>query len=51
MTKKTLNQNAKFVQNLINTIEPEFIFSSKPINRFEIIKNNNENKNEKIIKT
>ncbi len=50
MTKKTLNQNAKFVQNLINTIEPEFIFGSKPINRFEIIKNNNENKNEKLLK-
>jgi DNA polymerase len=38
MTKKTLNQNGKYVQELINTIEPDFIFSKKPINRFKIIK-------------
>ena len=38
MTKKTLNQNAKYVQELINTIEPDFIFSNKPINRFKIVK-------------
>ena len=31
MTKKTLNQNAKYVQELINTFEPDFIFSNKPI--------------------
>ena len=40
MTKKTLNQNAKYVQKLINTIEPDFNFSNKPINRFNVIKNN-----------
>ena len=37
MTKKTLNQNAKYVQKLINTIEPDFNFSNKPINRLETI--------------
>ena len=38
MAKKTLNQNAKYVQELINSIEPDFVFSNKPINRFKIIK-------------
>ncbi len=37
MTKKTLNQNAKYDQLLNNTIEPNFIFNKKPINRFKII--------------
>jgi len=41
MTKKTLNQNGKFVQELINSIEPDFIFSDKPINRFKVVENNN----------
>ena len=35
MTKKYLNQNDKYVNNLINSIEPDFIFTSKPINRFK----------------
>ena len=35
MTKKYLNQNDKYVKNLINSIEPDFIFTSKPINRFK----------------
>ena len=52
MTKKTLNQNTKLVGELINTIEPEFIFSNKPINRFKVIRNNedktDENKKEKL---
>ena len=39
MTKKGLNQNAKYVQELIDIIEPNFIFENKPINRFEIDKN------------
>ncbi len=43
MTKKGLNQNAKYVQELINTIEPNFIFENKPINRFKIVKNSEEN--------
>ena len=37
MTKKTLNQNGKYVQELIDTIEPNFIFENKPINRFKVI--------------
>ena len=50
MTKKTLNQNAKYVQELLDFIEPDFIFSDKPINRFKIIENDvdNKNKNESI---
>ncbi len=43
MTKKALNQNAKFVQNLIDIIEPDFIFSNKPIDRFKVTKNSNIN--------
>ena len=27
MTKKTLNQNAKYVQKLIKTIEPDFFLA------------------------
>tara|TARA_X000000368_G_C23025582_1_gene710000 strand:- start:492 stop:1211 length:720 start_codon:yes stop_codon:yes gene_type:complete len=42
MTKKTLNQNAKYVQKLINAIEPSFIFNDKPINRLKSIQNSNE---------
>ena len=34
MTKKVINQNDKFREELINTIEPNFIFNNKPINRF-----------------
>ena len=39
MTKKSLNQNAKYVQELINILEPNFVFKNKPINRFKEIKN------------
>ena len=39
MTKKGLNQNAKYVQEFIDIIEPNFIFENKPINRFKIVKN------------
>ena len=35
MTKKVINQNTKLNQELINTIEPKFIFADKPINRFK----------------
>ena len=41
MTKKDLNQNAKFEQELINTFEPDFNFSEKPQNRFNTSQNNN----------
>ena len=43
MTKKPLNQNDKCIQELTDYIEPNFIFSTKPINRFKIIKKNNDN--------
>ena len=43
MTKKSLNQNAKYVQELVDIIEPDFVFSNKPINRFKIIDNNEAN--------
>ncbi|MDC0233652.1 uracil-DNA glycosylase [Candidatus Pelagibacter sp.] len=41
MTKKVINQNTKLNQELINTIEPKFIFSDKPINRFNILETGN----------
>ena len=50
MTKKNLNQNAKFVKTLIDTIEPNFSFSNEPINRLKIIKNNENNNNKNKIK-
>ena len=50
MTKKILNQNAKFVQTLIDTIEPNFSFSNEPINRLKIIKNRENNNNKNKIK-
>ena len=54
MTKKTLNQNNKYVQELINIIEPNFIFSNDVINRFQKIKGNydkrNENKSDQLDK-
>ena len=37
MTKRYLNQNDKYVNDLINSIEPDFIFSAKPINRFKTV--------------
>ncbi|MDA9643871.1 uracil-DNA glycosylase [Candidatus Pelagibacter sp.] len=39
MTKKVINQKGKFDEELINTIEPNFIFRDKPINRFNIAEN------------
>ena len=43
MTKRGLNQNGKYVQELIDTMEPNFIFGKKSINRFSIITSNNDN--------
>ena len=40
MTKKLINQKSKFDEELINTIQPNFIFKNKPINRFNIVENN-----------
>ena len=54
MTKKALNQNAKFVQQLTDIIEPDFVFNNKPINRFKTTNDKNNtsqtlNKKERLI--
>ena len=36
MTKKVINQNANYDNELINSIDPSFIFDEKPINRIKI---------------
>ena len=41
MTKKSLNQNDKNVKKFFETIEPEYIFANKPINRFKFVNNKN----------
>ena len=38
MTKKSLDQNMSYREELLNSIEPNFIFSDKPLNRFKIPK-------------
>jgi len=49
MIKKPLNQNAKYAQEIIDEVEPYFIYSKKPINRFKVdedkFKNTKQNKN------
>ena len=40
MTKKTLNQNAKYAQELLKAAEPDFVFNDKPINRLKVVDNN-----------
>ena len=40
MTKKMLNQNAKYDQKFLDKVEPKFEFSNKPINRLKIVKEN-----------
>ena len=42
MTKKMINQKGKFDEQLIDTIEPNFVFKNKPINRFNIIESSND---------
>ena len=53
MTKNTLNQNAKYVQKFIESIEPTYLFSDKPINRFKtanmMLHNKEKNKAKKLI--
>ena len=43
MTKKVINQKGKLDEKLLNTIEPNFVFKAKPINRFSIFENSNDN--------
>ncbi len=55
MTKKVINQNDKFREELINTIEPHFVFTDKPINRFinndaKLDDNQSKNKNDLLLK-
>ena len=45
MTKRLSDQNMYYREELINTIEPNFIFSKEPINRFKLKNNENINKN------
>ena len=40
MSKKVINQNANYDSELLNSIEPTFIFDENPINRLRIITNN-----------
>jgi len=47
MTKKALNQNGKCVQELINIIEPDFIFNNVPINRLKVIETKDVNNKDK----
>ena len=53
MTENTLNQNTKYVDELIDAVEPDFNFSDKPLNRFKILeksyKNAAQNKFEKLL--
>ena len=46
MIKKTLNQNAKYAQELLKAIEPDFVFSDTPINRLNAVQNNNHSENQ-----
>ena len=43
MAKKILNQNAKYTEQLLDLIEPDFNYSNKPSNRFKTEENDNEN--------
>ena len=50
MTKKALNQNANYVQEFMDIIEPEFIFNNKPFNRFQKISINERSTNQNLNK-
>ena len=41
MIKKIINQKGKLDEELINIIQPNFVFNNTPINRLNTIKNNN----------
>ncbi len=45
MTKRLSDQNMSYREELINTIEPNFVFNEKPINRFKLKNTENSNKN------
>ena len=43
MSKKVINQKGKLDDEIINTIEQNFLFKNNPINRFKIFKNARDN--------
>ena len=45
MIKKIIDQNMSYREELLNSIEPNFIFDKKPINRFKTQKNETGNHN------
>ncbi len=45
MTKKLSDQNMSYREELVNSIERNYIFSKKPINRFKIKKTESSNRN------
>jgi uracil-DNA glycosylase family 4 len=45
MTKKSSEQSMSYKEELINSIEPNFIFSKKPLNRFKSAEIKDDNKN------
>ena len=47
MTKKYSDQNMSYKEELLNSIEPNFIFSKKPIDRFKSPKAKSDNKDTK----
>ncbi len=53
MTKNNLNQNDKYVQELIDIIEPDFVFNNTPSNRLNVVENItadvDQNKTEKLL--
>ena len=42
MIKKVINQKGKLDEELIDAIEPNFVFKNKPINRFNIVESSND---------
>ena len=51
MSKNELNQNGKYTQKLKISIEPDFDFSNKPINRFQtVINDQNDGAQDKVVK-
>jgi len=46
MIKTTLNQNAKYAQELLKSTEPDFNFNDKPVNRVKAVQNDINNKNQ-----
>ena len=45
MSRKSFNQTMSYKEELINSIEQNFIFSKKPLNRFKIVETNNKKNN------